>query len=103
MVSDSDRMYLIDWEYAGMNDPLWDVADLSIEVGLTRSQMQSFCAHIWREKAEPADYRHFLAEKLYVDYLWTLWAKTRVPDDGQPMEDWASERYAPVGEKYSGV
>jgi len=25
--------------------------------------------------------------------LWTLWAKTRVPYDGQPMEDWALERY----------
>ena len=36
--------------------------------------------------------RHFLANKIYVDYLWTLWAKTRVPYDGQPMEDWATER-----------
>ena len=35
-----------------------------------------------------------LASKLYVDYLWTLWAKTRVPFDGQSMEDWAAERYA---------
>ena len=32
--------------------------------------------------------------KIYVDYLWTLWAKARVPYDGQPMEDWAAERYA---------
>ena len=40
------------------------------------------------------EYKHFLATKIYVDYLWTLWAKTRVPYDGQPMEDWAVERYA---------
>ena len=40
------------------------------------------------------DWKHFLANKLYVDYLWTLWAKARVPYDGQPMEDWAAERYA---------
>ncbi|MBQ4092708.1 MAG: hypothetical protein IJC82_05295, partial [Firmicutes bacterium] len=37
--------------------------------------------------------KHFLASKIYVDYLWTLWAKARVPYDGQPMEDWAVERY----------
>ncbi|MBQ1234901.1 MAG: hypothetical protein IIX77_04675, partial [Oscillospiraceae bacterium] len=37
--------------------------------------------------------RHFLASKIYVDFLWTLWAKARVPYDGQPMEDWATERY----------
>jgi len=29
-----------------------------------------------------------------VDYLWTLWAKARVPYAGQAMEDWAVERYA---------
>ena len=43
---------------------------------------------------EIIDEKHFLASKIYVDYLWTLWAKMRVPYDGQPMEDWAQERYA---------
>ena len=86
VVSDSDRMYLIDWEYAGMNDPLWDVADLSIEAGFdAESDAKFLCAYLER-KAEPADYRHFMAETLYVAYLWTLWAKTRVPYDGQPMD-----------------
>ena len=70
------------------------IADLSIEAGFdAESDAKFLCAYLER-KAEPADYRHFLAEKLYVDYLWTLWAKTRLPYDGQPMEDWASERYA---------
>ena len=45
-------------------------------------------------KPDQNEYKHFLANKIYVDYLWTLWAKTRVPYDGQPMEDWAVERYA---------
>ena len=38
--------------------------------------------------------KHFIANKIYVDYLWTLWAKARDPNDGQPMEDWAVERYS---------
>ena len=36
---------------------------------------------------------HFMANKVFVDFLWTLWAKTRVPYDGQSMEDWAGSRY----------
>ncbi len=32
---DPKRIYLVDWEYAGMNDPLWDLADISIEAGYT--------------------------------------------------------------------
>src|SRR5690606_31195622 len=25
------RMWIVDWEYSGMNDPLWDLGDLSVE------------------------------------------------------------------------
>lgn len=93
VVSEEDRMYLIDWEYAGMNDPIWDVADLSIEAGFDADLDAKLLEAYLGRKPEPADRKHFLAGKIYVDYLWTLWAKTRVPYDGQPMEDWAAERY----------
>lgn len=94
VVSDADRLYLIDWEYAGMNDGMWDVADVSIEAGYGHAEdAQMLTAYLEREP-ESADWKHLLASKLYVDYLWTLWAKTRVPFDGQSMEDWAAERYA---------
>lgn len=88
------QMYLIDWEYAGMNDGMWDVADLSIEAGYGPVEdellLRAYLGHDpGREERE-----HFLASKIYVDYLWTLWAKARVPYDGQPMEDWAAERYS---------
>ena len=31
-------MWIVDWEYSGMNDPLWDVGDLSVEAGMTADQ-----------------------------------------------------------------
>ena len=34
-IESNGRLYLIDWEYAGMNDAMWDLADLSIEAGYT--------------------------------------------------------------------
>lgn len=87
------RMYLIDWEYAGMNDGMWDVADISIEAGFDAEHDAILLREYLGHEASKAEYKHFMASKLYVDYLWTLWAKTRVPYDGQPMEDWAVERY----------
>ena len=69
------------------------LADVSIEAGfdaaLDRQLLTAYLGH------EPTvvEEKHFLASKIYVDFLWTLWAKTRVPYDGQPMEDWALERY----------
>lgn len=93
-VEGDGRMYLIDWEYAGMNDGMWDVADVSIEAGFNEEQDRLLLTQYLGRAPETLDWKHFLASKIYVDYLWTLWAKARVPYDGQPMEDWAQERYA---------
>lgn len=93
-VEGNGTLYLVDWEYAGMNDPMWDIAAASIEAcfGQREDQLvlQAYLGHdpVLSEK------KHLVASKIFVDYLWTLWAKMRVPFDGQPMEDWASERYS---------
>lgn len=93
-VTSGERLYLIDWEYAGMNDGMWDVSDISIEAEFDAEwDKQLLTAYLGHEPS-PAENRHFLANKIYVDYLWTLWALTRVPFDGQPMQDWADERWA---------
>ncbi len=92
-VEGDGRMYLIDWEYAGMNDGMWDIADVSIEAGFDAESDHLLLKAYLGKEPDAIDRKHFLASKIYVDYLWTLWAKTRVPYDGQPMEDWAVERY----------
>jgi thiamine kinase-like enzyme len=28
-----ERIFIVDWEYSGMNDPMWDLGDLSVEGG----------------------------------------------------------------------
>lgn len=37
-LDDGDKMWIVDWEYSGMNDPLWDLGDLSVEAGFTDAQ-----------------------------------------------------------------
>jgi len=93
-VEGNGRMYLIDWEYAGMNDGMWDLADVSIEACYSEEHDKLLLTKYLGRQPDDLDMKHFLASKIYVDYLWTLWAKARVPYDGQPMEDWAVERYA---------
>lgn len=93
VMSGKERMYLIDWEYAGMNDGFWDLAATSIEACYEHCHDEMLLAGYLERSPVQADWKRLLANKLYVDYLWTLWAKARVPYDGQPMEDWAAERY----------
>ena len=92
-VEGDGRMYLIDWEYAGMNDGMWDLADVSIEAGFTQECDSLLLEKYLGQTPTLLQRKHFLASKIYVDFLWSLWAKARVPYDGQPMEDWAVERY----------
>ena len=93
-VEGNGRLYLIDWEYAGMNDGMWDLSDVSIEASYSEEEDDLLLEDYFGRKPTVTDKKHFLANKIYVDYLWTLWAKTRVPYSGQDMEDWAAERYA---------
>ena len=37
--------------------------------------------------------KYFIAAKMYVDFLWTLWGLTRVPFDGDFMQEYADGRY----------
>ncbi len=97
-VAGGERLYLIDWEYAGMNDGMWDLADVSIEAGFDPEEDRLLLTDYLGHAPAEAEQLHFLAGKIYVDYLWTLWAKARVPYDGQPMEDWAVERYGRMKE-----
>ena len=87
------RLYLIDWEYAGMNDGMWDLADVSIEASLTAQQDGILLTAYFGRKTTDQEYKRFHANKLYLDYLWTLWGKARVPFDGETMEKYAAERY----------
>ena len=39
-----ERMYIIDYEYAGNNDPMWDLGDLSVEGEFAAEQDDACCA-----------------------------------------------------------
>lgn len=91
-IRSDEKIYLIDWEYAGMNDPLWDVADLSIEADYSDEQDRLLLNTYFNHTYDETTYKRFLVNKIYIDYLWSLWGKTRVPFDSS-MEEYAKQRY----------
>lgn len=97
-VEGQDGMYLIDWEYAGMNDGMWDLADVSIEAAYEEEHDNILLEAYLKRKPEITDKKRFFANKIYLDFLWTLWGKTRVPFDGESMEEYALERYVRLKE-----
>lgn len=87
------RMFLVDWEYAGMNDPMWDLADVSIESVYTEKEDALLLKHYFGREVNSIEMLSFTANKIYLDYLWTLWGLTRVPFDHEMMQDYADLRY----------
>ncbi len=88
-IDDGKRMWIVDWEYSGMNDPFWDVGDVSVEAGLTPEQDQKLLqAYLGREPTESEVGRTILY-KAACDLLWTLWGLIQYSNDNPAEDFWA--------------
>lgn len=93
VLDDRGKLFLIDWEYSGMNEAMWDLSCLSIEAIYTPENDDDLLKAYYGREASVEEKKRFVAAKLYVDYLWTLWGLTRVPFDGEFMQEYADNRY----------
>jgi thiamine kinase-like enzyme len=83
------RMVIVDWEYAGNNDPMWDLGDLSVEAGFGPDQDRALL-EAYFEGRPPADRAgRMVMYKAMCDLLWTLWGVIQWAN-GNPADDfWA--------------
>jgi thiamine kinase-like enzyme len=86
-----DRMFLIDYEYGGNNDPMWDLGDLSVEGGFDAAQ-DAVLLRAYFEADPPDDQAaRMVVYKAMCDLLWTLWGLIQHVN-GNPTDDY--EAYA---------
>ncbi|WP_374718154.1 phosphotransferase [Neobacillus sp.] len=72
--SGQDKMYLIDWEYAGMNDPMWDVAAHSLECDFTQEDEELFLSLYLQTDDIPLEIQQrVIMNKIFQDFLWSIW------------------------------
>ncbi|CAH2713937.1 Thiamine kinase [Neobacillus rhizosphaerae] len=72
--SGEEKMFLIDWEFSGMNDPLWDVAAYIIEAELSPAEEKLFLLEYFNGDVTTAGLQQLLLNKIFLDFLWTIWA-----------------------------
>ena len=89
-IDTGERIYLIDWEFSGMNDPLWDLADLSIECGLGPEQDRTMMETYWPGDAPEEFYSRLELYKAMSDLLWSLWGLIQHANDN-PLDDFRAE------------
>jgi len=91
-VGGRDRMYLVDWEYAGMNDPMWDIADVFIEGNFSEEEEALFQSFYFQGAMTEEEGKRILMNKIFLDFLWSLWGKQRTAC-GEDLHGYADERY----------
>jgi thiamine kinase-like enzyme len=83
------RIYLIDWEYSGMNDPMWDLADLSVEAGFGPEQDRAMMEAYHGTGLSPALCSRLEVYKAMSDLYWSVWGVVQHAKDN-PAEDFWS-------------
>jgi thiamine kinase-like enzyme len=91
-----ERMWIVDWEYSGMNDPMWDLGDLCVEAGFDAHQEEEMFRSYFGGEPKPAERGRIVIYKAMCDLLWTLWGLIQLAN-GNPADDfraYADGRFA---------
>lgn len=85
------HLYLIDWEYSSMNDPMWDLAALFLESEFTISEEEDFLSHYESDKT-PVSREKIRIYKILQDIIWSLWTIYK-EENGADFGDYGISRY----------
>ncbi|MEZ7641936.1 choline kinase LicA [Streptococcus sp. 20925_1_24] len=89
--SPQGRLYLIDWEYSSMNDPMWDLAALFLESEFTSQEEEVFLSH-YESDQTPVSREKIAIYKILQDAIWSLWTVYK-EEQGADFGDYGVSRY----------
>ena len=89
--SPQGHLYLIDWEYSSMNDPMWDLAALFLESEFTPKEEEAFLSHYESEQT-PVSREKIAIYKILQDAIWSLWTVYK-EEQGADFGDYGVSRY----------
>ncbi|WP_119459348.1 choline/ethanolamine kinase family protein [Rhodospirillaceae bacterium SYSU D60014] len=89
------RVYLIDWEYSAMSEPMWDIGDLSVEAGFDPDQ-DAAMLETYYGAASSALAGRLVLYKAALDLLGAAWGAVQIADgnDTTDFRAFVAERLA---------
>jgi thiamine kinase-like enzyme len=102
-IDDGDRLWVIDWEYAGNNDACFELGNIWSESNLSLDHLEllvdSYYGIHLRNKVARARLLGLMSK-----YGWTLWAS--IQDGVSPLDfdfwSWGMEKYERAVEEFGG-
>jgi thiamine kinase-like enzyme len=100
-IDDGTRLWIIDFEYAGNNDPCFELGNIWSESNLEPRQLDELITHYYGRENPPMVARARLFG-LMSKYGWTLWAS--IQDAASPFDfdfwEWGLEKYERAVEEF---
>ena len=95
VLDDRTRLWIVDYEYSGMNDPAFELGNTCQELGYDPEQVSELCRAYFGE-ATPALLARMRLQMIMSDVGWTLWAaiQARISTIDYDFGGWAEERWA---------
>jgi len=88
-LDDGKKMWMVDWEYSGMNDPMWDLGDLSEEAGFNDAQDEEMLLAYCDGRLIANERGRVVIYKAMSSLLWTLWGLIQHANNNPVDDFWA--------------
>lgn len=93
LVKDTEgRIYLIDWEYSGINDDMWDLAALSLENNFSEDDTELMFRLYFNGEADDNSRKRLLIHQISQDLLWAVWTLIK-ENEGDDFGTYGIDRY----------
>jgi thiamine kinase-like enzyme len=93
-IEDGQRVWIIDYEYSGNNDPCFELGNIWSECGLSTDQLDELVTTYYRRRLRHKIARAHL-QGIVAKYGWTLWGCIQSASSALEFDywGWAMERY----------
>jgi len=103
IIDAGDRLWLIDWEYAGNGDPAFELGNVWSESNLSLDQLEELVTSYYGE-SRPDQVARARLLGVMSKYGWTLWGS--IQDSISELDfdfwEWAMEKYERAVEEFDG-
>jgi thiamine kinase-like enzyme len=102
-IEDGDKVWLIDYEYSGNNDPCFELGNIWSECGLSVEQLDELVTAYYGRPLRHKTARAHL-QGIVAKYGWTLWGCIQSASSALEFDfwGWAMERYAVAIAEFKG-
>jgi thiamine kinase-like enzyme len=93
-LDDGSKLWIVDYEYSGNNDPTFELGNTAQELGFDASRQEELCDAYFGE-ATPALLARMRLQMIMSDVGWTLWAaiQAAISSIDYDFWGWAEERW----------